>query len=51
MIQAMVQERAMDGTSDGKRGAMDQERAMVKYKGLIREGAIDGTCDRSGSNG
>ena len=32
-------------------GAMDQERAIVKYKRWIREGAMDGTCDRSVSNG
>ena len=32
-------------------GAMDQERAMVKCKGWIREGAIDKTYDRPVSNG
>ena len=31
-------------------GAMDQQRAMVKNKRWIREGALDGTCDRSVSN-
>ena len=30
---------------------MDQERAMVKYKRWIREGAMDGTCDRLVSYG
>jgi len=31
-------------------GALDQERAMIKYK-WIREGAMDDTYDRSVSNG